>query len=414
MKTLRLNNAQPHSTRLSGRKLTAARIIWAVLVLTSLSMFAWGMVERFRQPLNEGCQIVECNPIDLTTEDLAVLPGAAASSSALAWAVVTVNLIWNLTYLGAALLIMSRRSDDWIALLVSFTLIALGSVAFSPANSILLVTQPWVSPIVDSLETLGYFSLLFLLLAFPDGRFSPRWTRWTIPFLLLILLPDPFLIASLIAIFGFLALAIYSQVHRYRHVSNALQHQQAKWVAVGLVSQLIVMGSWIFVATQYPADVPSTARTMTLLVILPIVIILGSLFPISVTVAILRYRLWDIDLVINRTLVYGTLTGVLVLVYFASVVLLQILLRGLTGQESPLAVVASTLVIAALFNPLRRRIQAVIDRRLYRRKYNANRTLEAFGRAVRDEVDLNELSASLLEIVDQSVQPERMTLWLKE
>ena len=132
------------------------------------------------------------------------------------------------------------------------------------------------------------------------------------------------------------------------------------------------------------------------------------------TVAILRYRLWDIDLVINRTLVYGTLTGVLVLVYFASVVLLQILFRGLTGQESPLAVVASTLVIAALFNPMRQRIQAVIDRRLYRSKYNATRTLESFGEKVRDEVDLSELSGSLLQIVEQSVQPERVTLWLKE
>lgn len=409
-----MNNAQPHSTRLSGRKLTAARITWAVLVFGCLSMFAWGMVERFRQPLNEGCQIVECNPIDLTAEDLAVLPGAAASSSALAWAVVTVNSIWNLTYLGAAVLIVSRRSDDWIALLVSFTLIALGSVAFSPANSILLVAQPRVSPIVDSLETLGYFSLLFLILTFPDGRFTPRWTRWTIPFLLLILLPTPFLIAGLIVILGSLAIAIYSQVYRYRHVSDTVQHQQTKWVAVGLASQLIVMGSWIFIATQYPADVPSAARTTTLLVILPIVIILGSLFPISVTVAILRYRLWDVDIVINRTLVYGTLTGVLVLVYFTSVVLLQILFRGLTGQDSPLAVVASTLVIAALFNPLRRRIQAVIDRRLYRRKYDAARTLESFGVKVRDEVDLSELSRALLEIVEQSVQPERVTLWLKE
>ncbi len=409
-----MNNAQPHSTRLHGRRLTAARIIWAVLVLTSLSMFAWGMVERFRQPLNEGCQIVECNPIDLTAEDLDVMPGTAASSSTLAWAVVTVNSIWNLAYLGAAVLIVSRRSDDWIALLVSFTLIALGAVAFSPANSILLVAHPRVSPIVDSLETLGYFSLLFLLLTFPDGRFTPRWTRWTIPFLALILLPTPFLIAGLIVILGSLAIAIYSQVHRYRHVSDAVQHQQTKWVAVGLASQLVVMGSWIFIATQYPADVPSAARTTTLLVILPIVIILGSVFPISVTVAILRYRLWDVDIVINRTLVYGSLTGVLALVYFASVVLLQFLLRGLTGQESPLAVVASTLVIAALFNPMRNRIQAVIDRRLYRRKYNAARTLETFGARVRDEVDLNELSGSLLEIVEQSVQPERVTLWLRE
>jgi hypothetical protein len=414
MRNHSLIDMQPYSTRLYGRRLVAARAVWAVLVFGCLSMFAWGMVERFRQPLNEGCQVVECNPIEFTDEDLAVLPGDAASSSALAWAVATVNLIWNLAYLGAAALIVSRRSDDWIALLVSFTLIALGGVAFSPANSILLVTQSVVSPMVDILQNLGYFSLLILLLAFPDGRFKPRWVRWSLPVLIVILLPEPFLVAGFIAILGYVLLAIYSQVFRFRHVSGALQRQQAKWVAVGLASQLIVMGSWIFIAVRFPAHVPSSERTTALLVIVPIVILLGSVFPISVTVAILRYRLWDIDLVINRTLVYGTLSGVLVLVYFASVVVLQVLFRGLTGQESPLAVVASTLVIAALFNPLRQQTQAMIDRRLYRRKYNAALTLERFGEIAREHVDLGELSSSLLEIVEHSVQPERVTLWLRE
>jgi hypothetical protein len=253
-----------------------------------------------------------------------------------------------------------------------------------------------------------------LLLIFPDGRFAPTWTRWFVPFLLVFLVPEPLFIFGLFALLVYLLMAIYSQVFRYRHISDASQRQQTKWVGVGLASQIVVMGSWFFVASQFPADVPTAARTTTLLVILPVVFLFGSLFPISVTIAILRHRLWDIDIVINRTLVYGTLTGVLVLVYFASVVLFQILFRGLTGQESPLAVVASTLVIAGLFNPLRQRIQAVIDRRLYRRKYDAARTLEAFGAKVRDEVDLSELSTSLLEIVEQSVQPERVTLWLKE
>jgi hypothetical protein len=377
-------------------------------------MFAWGIVERFQHPVNEGCDVVECNPIEFTDADLLVIPSVAASSATIAPAWIAVNLLWNLAYLGAASLIVSRRSDDWIALLVSFTLIALGSVAFSPSNSILIVAQPGISPLVNMMEALGYLSLLLLLLIFPDGRFAPTWTRWFVPFLLVFLVPEPLFIFGLFALLVYLLMAIYSQVFRYRHISDASQRQQTKWVGVGLASQIVVMGSWFFVASQFPADVPTAARTTTLLVILPVVFLFGSLFPISVTIAILRHRLWDIDIVINRTLVYGTLTGVLVLVYFASVVLFQILFRGLTGQESPLAVVASTLVIAGLFNPLRQRIQAVIDRRLYRRKYDAARTLEAFGAKVRDEVDLSELSTSLLEIVEQSVQPERVTLWLKE
>jgi hypothetical protein len=324
------------------------------------------------------------------------------------------SLVWNLAYMGAASLIVSRRANDLMALLVSFTLLALGGVAFSPANSILVVAQPQIAPLVDFLEAAGYFTLLVLLLTFPDGRFTPSWTRWTLPFLLVIFLPTSFLIVAMIVILGYLVLTIYSRVFRYRHISGALQRQQTKWVAVGLASQLIVMGSWAFVATVYPAQNASVERATVLLVLLPIVLILGSLFPISVTVAILRYRLWDIDLVINRTLVYGTLTGLLALVYFLSVVLLQILIRGLTGQESPLAVVASTLVIAALFSPLRQRIQAVIDRRLYRRKYDAAQTLEAFSETLRDEVDLDELSGSLIQIVDRSVQPERISLWLRD
>jgi hypothetical protein len=369
------------------------------------------VVERFRQPVNEDCRIVECNPIEFTDEDLAVLSG---ESETIGWMWNAASLAWNLAYVGAAALIVSHRTDDWMALLVSFTLLALGGVAFSPANSILIVAQPQIAPLVDSLEAAGYFTLLILLLTFPDGRFRPPWTRLTLPFLLVIFLPPSFLVLAMITIPGYLVLTIYSRVFRYRHISDPLQRQQTKWVAVGLASQLIVMGSWAFVATTYPAQDASVERATVLLVLLPIVLVFGSLFPVSLTVAILRYRLWDIDLVINRTLVYGTLTGFLALVYFLSVVLLQILIRGLTGQESPLAVVASTLVIAALFSPLRQRIQAVIDRRLYRRKYDAERTLEAFGETLRDEVDLSELSRSLLEVVDQSVQPERASLWLRE
>ena len=399
------------SARLSGRRLTAARIVWAVLALACLLVFVWGVVERSQQPVNEGCQFVECNPIEFTEEDLKFLQG---ESQSLGWVWNATALVWNLTYLGAAALIVSRRSDDWIALLVSFTLLALGGVAFSSANSVLLVTQPQLSPLVNLLEALGYFTLLFLLLTFPDGRFTPRWTRWTFPFLLLIFLPDRFALLGVIAVLGYLSLTIYSRVYRYRNVSDALQRQQTKWVAVGLASQLVIMGSWLFISASFPASDPTIERTTVLLILLPVVLVLGSLFPISVTVAILRYRLWDIDLVINRTLVYGTLTGLLVLVYFLSVLLFQFLFRSLTGQESPLAIVASTLVIAALFNPLRRRIQSVIDRRLYRRRYDATLTLEALGTKLRDEVDLAELSGSLLDTVEGAVQPAHLSLWLRD
>ena len=137
--------------------------------------------------------------------------------------------------------------------------------------------------------------------------------------------------------------------------------------------------------------------------------------PVAVGVAILRYRLYDIDRLINRTLVYGALTVILVAVYFGGVTATQAGFRALTGQEKQpqLVVVASTLVIAALFNPLRRRIQGFIDRRFYRRKYDARKTLEAFSAKLRDETDLDSLRDDLVGVVQETMQPTHVSLWLR-
>jgi hypothetical protein len=135
--------------------------------------------------------------------------------------------------------------------------------------------------------------------------------------------------------------------------------------------------------------------------------------PVAVGIAILRYRLYDIDLIINRTLVYVSLTAMLAAVYFGGIVVLQSLFVALTGQRSTLAVVASTLLIAALFNPLRRRIQAFIDRRFYRKKYDAAKTLEAFSAKLRDETDLQALNGELTRIVRETMQPSHVSLWLR-
>jgi hypothetical protein len=134
--------------------------------------------------------------------------------------------------------------------------------------------------------------------------------------------------------------------------------------------------------------------------------------PISMGIAILRYRLYEIDTLINRTLVYGPLTAALVALYFGGVVLLQSLFVVLTGERSTLAIVASTLVIAAMFNPLRRRIQSFIDRRFYRRKYDARKTLEAFSTKLRDETDIEALNDELVGVVRETMQPAHVTLWL--
>jgi hypothetical protein len=192
-------------------------------------------------------------------------------------------------------------------------------------------------------------------------------------------------------------LSVASLVLRFRR-SRGEERQQLKW--------FVYAGVLIVGALFVPLFVPGVAASLLQLLVMP-------LLPVAVGVAITRYRLYEIDLLINRTLVYGALTALLVVVYVGSVVSLQGALRVLTGQESQVAVVASTLAVAAIFNPLRRRIQAFVDRRFYRRKYDAAKTLAAFSAKLRDETDLDALSDDLVGVVRETMQPAHVSLWLR-
>jgi hypothetical protein len=214
------------------------------------------------------------------------------------------------------------------------------------------------------------------------------------------------------------ATGIYSQLYRYFRVASPAERQQLKWVIVGLgafMSTALAVLPPLDSLLASPAVSADPARALVLSVIPDILFRATSLFiPLSITISVLRYRLWDIDIIIRRTLIFGLLTGTLALVYFASVVLLGQVFQALTGQNSPLAIVLSTLAIAALFSPLRRRIQNIIDRRFYRHKYDAEKTLANFATVIRDQIDLDELTTVLLRIVQETMQPEHLSLWLTE
>jgi hypothetical protein len=184
--------------------------------------------------------------------------------------------------------------------------------------------------------------------------------------------------------------------------SRGDERQQLKWFAYTVAIMVVLFMLW------FSLELAGVVTVGALVFSVPLIGL-----PIAVGVAILHYRLYDIDIVINRTLVYGSLTALLAATYLGGVVLLQGTFRALTGQESQLAIVASTLLIAALFVPLRRRVQSFIDRRFYRRKYDAARTLQDFSTRLREQSELDRLDTELLAVVRETMQPEHVSLWLR-
>ena len=203
-----------------------------------------------------------------------------------------------------------------------------------------------------------------------------------------------------------------SLVLRFRRSGGEVR-EQIKWIAFAASVVALGVSAAVVGGTYFASDATVGAGPLWMNLLEDTITLSFAGIPIAVGFAVLRYRLYDIDVVINRALVYGSLTAMLAAVYFGGVTLLQEVFRSLTGQGSTLAVVTSTLLIAALFNPLRRRIQAFIDRRFYRRKYDARKILETFSAKLRDETDLDALNAELVRVVLETMQPEHVSLWLR-
>jgi hypothetical protein len=370
----------------------------------------------------------------------------------------TVSFLPFLAFPLVGALVASRRPRNpigWICLADGLLWILL---SMTDSYSIYGVAKPGSVPFPVAIGTLGNQWLwvptvgllgIYLLLLFPDGRLpSRRWRplAWLSGAVLVLEslteglapgplenqggVPNPFGLEGLpwladaaLVLLPLLPLCILasavSLVLRYRR-SGGEQREQIKWIAfaasvAGLLYLIAIVSPFIF-APEIVSGGGSLPPPPLWVELLFSVAVLGFAgVPVAIGFAVLRYRLYDIDVVINRTLVYGSLTAMLTLIYFGGVATMQAIFRAITDQEEQpqLAIVVSTLVIALLFTPLRRRIQSFIDRRFYRRKYDAVKTLAAFSAKLRDETDLDALSDDLVGVVMETMQPSHISLWLR-
>jgi hypothetical protein len=393
-------NRDGPNTTLRGRWLLAARASWVAVATLTLGLVTTGLVVAFNRP-----DLIRPPSVRAALQQAGV-PDPAT--------IVVAFIVPLVATAAIGLLIFWRRSDDWAAVLFSLTLVTGCSI---PIRSEWDLEQavPWLHLPIRFVWLLANFLFLIMLFVFPDGRFVPRWTRLlgaaAIPAAVLVDLSQELskarlgLTALIWSLFWGAGLA--AQVYRYRHVSGPVQRQQTKWVALafGLIVLFLLLGVVI------PFMVVDAASGWFVWA-LPALAAVFPLLPASVGVAILRHHLYDIDRLLNRTLVYATLTAVLGLGYAGAVLALGQLFGA--GERTPSwAVAGATLAAAALFQPARRRIQQAVDRRFNRRKYNTAKTIEAFSARLRDQTDLDTLSTELLAVIDQTMEPTRVSLWLR-
>ncbi len=411
--------ASPHS-RWNGILIILLRVL-IVYVIGCYVLVALSIPTYYQRVVGQTVPTVVVNDETMFGNAQVADEVAARGMTLPAYAVynVALNLLIASGFIAAGLLIAWKAQGDWFRWLTAFVLL------FFPLGTMerfLLGSGFGYS--YFALGSLLWPTFLLFLYLFPNGRAVPRWSRWPMAVFLGVhfslqalwlagswmTIPDGLwqtmskLGAVILLAF---ALILLCQIYRYRFVSTPAERAQIKWfvaavalVVIGTIIDTLLSGQVLQSRPGFGADLNS---------------LLNLLIPGSILIAILRYRLWDIDVIIRKTLVYTVLTALLALVYFGSVILLQRLFGALTGiEQSPLAVVVSTLVIAALFTPLRRRIQEGIDRRFYRKKYNAQQVLAQFAVTARDETDLDALLAELARVVDETLQPEHVSIWLRK
>jgi hypothetical protein len=410
-------------TKAQRRIHALARALCAIICLSVLVLDIISIPAAYTV-LQTPCEPCDPNTIQISVSQMRALTASGLSLQAYSMYFLGMIAFTQFSFIGLGALLFIRRSDDRMALFTSLTLVTFGGAAFTGTMHALPSVNGLFTAPVYLLNVLGQIAFITFFYLFPNGRFIPRWAVilvvvWSLGWLLP-LVHNPSLDAFAATVTDgwlFVVLvfsAVVAQTYRYWRVSTASERQQTKWVVygmgLGLTGFLTVV---VFVNLVAPASVRDTPLVTLASTALTYGFFL--LVPISIAVAVLRSRLYDVDALINRTLVYGLLTALLGALYFGLIIGAQTIIRLFTGQRTQpqVVIVLSTLLIAALVQPLRRGLQATIDQRFYRRKYDAARTLQAFGATLRQEVELGDLSERLVAVVEETMQPERVSLWLR-
>jgi hypothetical protein len=409
---------------MSGRRLVLARAAWVTLAVLISAFFLANLPVYFTQ-LHTVCLHPPCARWQLTPASAHELGPLYLSPDGYALASLVLSVSSVLVWFAVAAVIAWRQSRQWLALLTSLLLIAqsVSTMSGTPVAPLHYSAPVWhLVTLSVGMLSLTLFLLVFTL--FPTGRFVPGWMCWGVVVVPAVLWAYASIVPSLVSselvlnllsvsfLSAVVASIIGAQIYRYRRVSTPVERQQTKWVLLSLIESFPLTGLYYFLPVFFPAI--SQPDSLYFLVAKSAYTVLWLFVPLCFGIAILRYRLWDIDVLIRRALVYGTLSTILAALYFGVVVGLQTLVGSVNSAAAsyPVIIVATTLLIAALFNPLRHRIQAFIDQRFYRHKYDAAKTLAAFSATLRNDVELAEVREQLVAVVQETMQPAHASLWL--
>ena len=411
---------------LEGRWLSIARATWLLITGVGIVLFAVGVPLRFQQ-LATTCTGSDCLQQQLAPEALPPMAEIGLTLTEYAVFQIMPTVIFAVVCAAVGALIFWQRSHELMAFSSSLWLVTFGLTIFEEEVRATGAAYPWLQPAALVLVWLGGVILLPLFFCiFPNGRFAPRWTKWGWLMTSAIfvsfgtaaeLFPSAY--ATYQAFGGYLWFimllgGIAVQFYRYRYLSTANERQQTKWVVFAFLGTFAVLVAFFLVNPLFlDFRVQEAENAVRNILGRGISTFAFLLIPLGIGISILRYRLYDIDIIIRRTVQYAIVSALLAIVYFGSITLIQGGLTAVTQTQSPFAIVLSTLLVAALFNPLRRRVQTAIDHRFYRQKYDAQQVLTQFAQTARDETEMDALQAELLRVVQETMQPEGVSIWLK-